>query len=158
MLRPMVITYFHDSPLAGHLGAQKSFFKTAANFWWPTMRDEIFQYVRQCGLCQMAKPAQSTRVGWNTTQPSTQSMEKFFLNFVVPLTQTKRGNINIVVIVEIFSKFVWFYRVRRISSQVVVDCLEKNYFASYGSPDTIVTENARLFSLRQIKDLCFHWG
>jgi hypothetical protein len=38
----MVITYFHDSLLAGHLGGHKTFLKTAANFWWPKTRDEIF--------------------------------------------------------------------------------------------------------------------
>jgi hypothetical protein len=123
IFRLMVITYFHDSPLAGHLGAHKTFLKTAANFWWPKMRDEIFWYVRQCNLCQRAKPAQDTRVGWHAAQPSTQPME-FFLDFVGPLTSTKRGNTGIVIVVDSFSKFVWFYPVRRISSQAVVDCLE----------------------------------
>ena len=85
-------------------------------------------------------------------------MEKLFLDFVGPLTRTKRGNTGILVVVDSFLKFVWFYPVRRISSQAVVDCLEKNYFPAYGSPDTIVTDNARVFWSRQIKDLCFRWG
>ena len=34
---------------------------------------------------------------------------------------------------------------------MVVDCLEKIYFQAYGSPDTIVTDNARVFRSRQIK-------
>ena len=70
------------------------------------MRDNIFLYVRQCDLCQRAKPAQDTRVGWHATQPPTQPMEKLFLDFVGPLTRTKRGNNAILVVVVSFSKFV----------------------------------------------------
>jgi hypothetical protein len=45
ILLPMLLKYFHDSALAGHLGAYKSFRKIAVNFWWPKMRTEIFSYV-----------------------------------------------------------------------------------------------------------------
>ena len=121
ILRAMVIIYFHGSPLAGHLGAHKTFHKTAANFWWLKMRAEIFQYVRQCTLCQRAKPVQDTRVGWHAAQPSTQPKEKLFLDFVGPLNRTKRGNTGILVVLDSISKFVWFYPVRRISSQAVID-------------------------------------
>ena len=122
------------------------------------MRAEIFQHVRQCELCQRAKPAQDARVGWHVAQPSTRPMEKLFLDFVGPLTRTRRGNCAILVILDGFSKFVWFQAVRRISSQVVQDCLEGFYFPAFGAPDMVVTDNARVFRSRQIKDLCFRWG
>ena len=60
ILRPMLMKYFHDSALAGHLGTFKTFHRIAANFWWPQIRTEVFQYVRKCDLCQQAKPAQNT--------------------------------------------------------------------------------------------------
>ena len=69
-LRPMLLKYFHDSVLSGHLGARKTFQKIATNFWWPKMRAEIFTYVRRCYLCQRAKPAQYTRVGLHLASPS----------------------------------------------------------------------------------------
>jgi len=39
LLRPMLLQYFHDSALAGHVGAFKTFHKIANNFWWPRMRN-----------------------------------------------------------------------------------------------------------------------
>ena len=57
LLRPMLIKYFHDSPLAGHLGAFKTLHKVATNFWWPQMRVDGFQHVRNSYLCQRWKPA-----------------------------------------------------------------------------------------------------
>ena len=69
ILRPMLLKYFHDSALAGHLGAFKTFRKIVTNFLWPKMRAEIFQYVQKCNLCQRAKPAQDTRVGLHAAHP-----------------------------------------------------------------------------------------
>jgi len=59
------------------------------------------------------------------------------------------------VVLDNFSKFVNFYTVRRIASPVVIDCLERNYFPAYGMPNAIVTDNARVFPSKQVKDLCF---
>ena len=158
ILRPMLLKYLHDSPLAGHLGSLKTFYKVAQNFWWPKMREEVFLYVRKCSLCQQAKPAQDTRVGYHVAEPSTEPLEKLFVDFVGPLTRTRRGNSAILVVLDSFSKFVMFYPVRRVTSQVVVDCLERNYLPAYGTPKIIVSDNARVFCSKQVKDLCFRWG
>ena len=158
ILRPMLLKYFHDSALAGHLGAFKTFRKIATNFWWPKMRAEIFQYVRKCDLCQRAKPAQDKCVGLHVAQPPSQPMERVFIDFVGPLTRTKRGHSTILVVLDGFSKFVVFYPVRRISSQVDVDLLERSYLPTYGTPHTIVTDNATVFRCKQVKLLCFRWA
>ena len=49
-LRQMLLQYFHDMALSGHLGAWKTFQRIATNFWWPKMRAEIFAYVRRCDV------------------------------------------------------------------------------------------------------------
>jgi len=92
--------------VVGSFGALKAFQKTATNFWWPKLRTEIFNYVRRT-TCQRAKPDQDTRVGLHSASPSSQRMERLFIDFVCPLTRTKRGNIAILVIVDAFSKFVF---------------------------------------------------
>jgi len=108
-LRSMLLKYFHDAAFAGHLGAFKTYRKIAANFWWPQMRAEIFQYVRRCDLCQRAKPAQNTLVGFHAAQPPSQPLERVFLDFMGPLTRTRRGHTAILVVMDGFSKFVVFF-------------------------------------------------
>jgi len=122
------------------------------------MRAEIFGYIRKCNLCEWVKPAQNTRFGWHTAEPSTRPMDKLFVDFMGPLTHTRRGNSTILVVLNGFSKLVCFYPVRRISSQVVIDCLERSYFPAYGMPNAIVTDYARVFRSKQVKELCSRWG
>ena len=93
--------------------------------------------------------------GYTPRNPPSHPMEKMFIDFVSPLTRIKRGHSAILVVLDGFSKFVVFYPVRRISSQVVVDCLERCYFRTYGTPHTIVTDNATVFRCKQVKELCF---
>ena len=143
---------------AGHLGAFKTYRKVAANFWWPKVRPEIFQYVRRCDLCQRAKPAQNTNVGLHAAQPPSYPMERVFIDFVGPLTRTQRGHTAILVVLDGFSKFVVFFPVRRITSQAVMQCLESSYFPVYGTPHTIVTDNASVFRSKKIRQLCFKWA
>jgi len=154
----MLIKYFHDSPLAGNLRAFKTLHKVAMNFWWPQMRADVFRHVRNCYLCQRGKPAPNTRVGLHAAEPSSKPLEKLFVDFVGPLTRTKRGNSVILVVLDSFPKLVGFFPVRRMASSVVIDCLEKGYFPAYGTPTSIVTDNARVFRSKEVKDLCFRWG
>ena len=98
------------------------------------MRNDVFKYVQQCELCQRAKPAQNTRVGLLSAEPSSYPMERLFIDFVGPLVRSKRGNIAILVVVDSFSKFVAFYPVRNITSRVVLECLERRFFRLMAPP------------------------
>jgi hypothetical protein len=157
-LRPMLLHYFHDSALAGHLGAFKTRRKVAANFFWPKMRSEIFEYVKKCELCQSAKPAQSTQIGLHSAEPSSIPMERIFIDFMGPLVRSKRGNTAILVVVDGFSKFVVFYPTRALTAQAVCDKLERGYFPAYGTPSSVVSDNAQAFRSRSFRDMCFRWG
>jgi hypothetical protein len=158
VLRAMLLKYFHDSVLSGHLGAFKTLRRVMANFWWPRMRTEVFQYVRKCDACQRAKPAQHTAVGLHSSSPVSSPLERIFVDFVGPLPRTRRGNSAILVVLDGFSKFVWFYAVRKMSSAVVTECLERYYVPAFGTPAQIVSDNATVFRSKVFKDMCFRWG
>jgi len=53
---------------------------------------------------------------------------------------------------------VSFFPVRKISSQVLCVCLERAFFPAYCAPVSILTDNAKVFHCKQIRDLCFRWG
>ena len=158
ILRPMLLKYFHDAVISGHLGAWKTYHRIANNFWWPQMRGEVFGYVRRCELCQRAKPAQNTRVGLHAAHPVSRPMDRLFIDFVGPLVRTKRGHVAILVVVDSFLKYVSFHPVRRMTASVVLEYLERSYFPTLGTPKSMVTDNARVFRRKKFRDMCFQWG
>jgi hypothetical protein len=81
-------------------------------------------------------------------------------NMIHPSTPTSLQwslSLRLLVVLYGFSKFVVFYLLIRVSSQVVVDCLERNYFPIYGTPHAIFTDNATVFRCKRIKPLCLGW-
>ena len=74
-----------------------------------------------------------------------------------PLTRSKRINIATLVVVDNFSKSVSLYPTQRITASVVVHCLERQYFPTFGAPKSVVTVNARIFQSLEAKT-CFRWG
>jgi hypothetical protein len=92
-------------------------------------------------------------VGKLSAQSPSRPVEKLFVEFVGPLLRTRKGNLAILVVVDSFSKFVWFFPVKRIASSVAIECLENTYFPSFGSPTTLVTDNAKVFHSCAFKDL-----
>jgi hypothetical protein len=154
----MILEYFHDSALSAHLGAAKTFHQASKVFYWPGIRYHVVKYVRQCGVCQRAKPAQNTQVGLHNSQIVTKPMERIFIDFVGPIVRSRQGNLALLVVLDGFYKFVVMYPVRKITSSAVVNCLIGKYFPCYGIPNCILSDNAAVFDSRLFYNTCFSWG
>jgi hypothetical protein len=157
-LRPMVLEYFHSSTLSAHLGMTKTLNRIGKVFYWPDMRRELCSFVWWCQDCQRAKPAQDSRVGLHSSEVVTKPLERIFIDFVGPIVRSRKGNIAILVVLDGFSKFVCMYPVRKISSEVVKNCLVEKFFPFFGVPQSIVSDNAAVFKSRTFYNLCFSWG
>ena len=56
-LQTRILRECHDSPLAGHLGKEKTIEQVKRRFYWPGMDATIAAYVRSCDACQRNKPS-----------------------------------------------------------------------------------------------------
>jgi len=54
-VKKQVLYEFHDSPLGGHKGMNKTYRAISSRYTWPKMRREIEEYVKQCKSCQTNK-------------------------------------------------------------------------------------------------------
>src|SRR4051794_29019900 len=56
-LRIDILKLYHDSPLAGHPGRQRTLELVMRKYYWPGMRSFIYAYVDNCEYCQRARKA-----------------------------------------------------------------------------------------------------
>jgi len=54
-VKKQILYEFHDSPLGGHRGMNKTYRAISTRYTWPKIRREIEEYVRQCKSCQTNK-------------------------------------------------------------------------------------------------------
>jgi hypothetical protein len=53
--RKQILYEFHDSPVGGHRGMNKTYRAIKSQYTWPKMRREVEEYVKQCKSCQINK-------------------------------------------------------------------------------------------------------
>ena len=53
----------HDAKYAGHIGAERTLHNVNRMYWWPSMADEIAEYVKSCLVCQADKNLQTYPAG-----------------------------------------------------------------------------------------------
>ena len=55
MIRLEVISRHHDDPLAGHFGIDKTRELIRRKYYWPSLRKDVKNYVRECNVCLTLK-------------------------------------------------------------------------------------------------------
>jgi len=54
-LKRQIMDTFHNAPTAGHPGRDKTIRQVMQQFWWPSMRTWLVDYVSGCATCQQNK-------------------------------------------------------------------------------------------------------
>lgn len=62
-LTTKLLQEFHDSPCGGHSGVLRTYKRLAQQFFWPSMRDHIQEYIAACSVCQKNKALTSSPAG-----------------------------------------------------------------------------------------------
>ena len=50
-----IMQHYHDQHCAGHYAAEMTFRRVYRTYYWPTIRIDIWNYVRSCDSCQRAQ-------------------------------------------------------------------------------------------------------
>jgi len=103
--RREVFKYSHDIKASGHLGANKTLSRIGQKYYWPGMQNEIKIYVGGCEACTKRKdPMKAQRAPMEIVR-SGFPMERIAIDILDELPQTNRGNRNILVIGDYFTKW-----------------------------------------------------
>lgn len=154
-LIPMVFSYYHESPVGGHLGIMKTTMKIRKDFIWKGMDRDIATRVKACRLCSLSKPAQNTQLGFLSSEVAGRTMEKLFIDFVGKFPRSKDGNTMLLVCVDAFSKFVWLLPLRRATAHTTIKALNSHIFQHFGTPSVIVSDNGSQFTSNTFRRMCF---
>lgn len=141
-LRDLALNSLHRS----HKGIVKSKQAARESIWWPRMDTEIESFVNNCLVCQTHAPNKkgSETFSWpNTEFPMERiHIDHFFFN----------GKI-FLVIVDDFSKWIDIKINKAVSSRCVILSM-KEFIASVGLPETIVSDNATCFNSIEFESFC----
>lgn len=47
-IKSIMLKEFHESPVGGHAGVQRTYIRLSTNFYWPGMKKDVQEFVGQC--------------------------------------------------------------------------------------------------------------
>jgi IS30 family transposase len=155
-IRKEIMHGFHDAPYSGHLGVTKSMKAIGRWFWWPGLKADVIQYVRNCDSCQRNKSHNLKQAG--LLQPLAipdQRWSSISLDFITGLQMTTNGHNAILVFVDRLSKMVHFVpTTTNASAEDTARLFVDNVLKLHGLPRDIVSDRGTVFTSNFWTEVC----
>ena len=157
-LRQQLFRHLHANPMGGgHFGVDKTMAKFNDRTWWPGMKGDVANWIRQCDACQVVKtgpgqgrlPLLQTIVG--------DCNDKVAIDLIGPLPEDD-GYKYILTVQDYYSKWCEAYPLTRKKPENVVLALRNNWVARFGPPKVLLSDNGMEFAGKIFNDLMAQLG
>ena len=146
-IKRQILKECHDNPAAGHFGVAKTFDMVSRNYYWPTMRKYIKDYVVNCEICIRNKSSHHKPYG--LLQPLSVPDTPWSSISVDFITQLPASNeyTAICVFVDRFSKMALFVpTTNQVDAEETCKLFMKHVFCHFGVPEDIVSDRGVTFT------------
>uniref|UniRef100_A0A1X7U411 Integrase catalytic domain-containing protein n=1 Tax=Amphimedon queenslandica TaxID=400682 RepID=A0A1X7U411_AMPQE len=153
----IVFNYTHSQ--SGHLGIHKTLKKIRERFYWPGYESSITEWIQQCEACQKCNAPVPTPVAPFGTITASQPFEKVSWNIMGPLPTTDRGNQYILVVTDLFSKWVEAFPLASTTAETLATVLINQIVCCYGVPQFLHSDQGPPnITAKVIQSLCLQLG
>jgi RNase H-like domain found in reverse transcriptase/Integrase zinc binding domain/Chromo (CHRromatin Organisation MOdifier) domain len=153
-LKTRILQSYHDHPLAGHVGSEKTTELVKRDFYWPKMDEEIKLYVTTCHSCQKNKPSHQLPVGLlKPLEIPNRQWSHVSMDFIGPLPKSNGYN-AIAVVVDKLTKLVHLIATTTtVTAKEVALLFYDNVVRLHGVPEAIITDRDTRFTSLLWKEL-----
>jgi hypothetical protein len=152
--KQQILYEFHDAPLGGHRGMNKTFQAIKSRYMWPNMRQDIEEYVKQCKSCQVNKTLELKRKAPMEMSTANHHFDKCHLDILGPLPPSNTGNRYILTFQDDFSKYVVATPISEQDAETVARVFVSEVVLKYGTPGIVQTDQGANFVSEVFKNTC----
>ncbi|MCO5568990.1 hypothetical protein L7F22_022695 [Adiantum nelumboides] len=147
-LRKILIQEHHEVPFAAHPGINKTYRLLSATYFWPQMQQDVIKYVKACHSCQIMKASRQLPQGLLQPLPvPKERWESISMDFITTLPRTNKGNAQILVIVDRFSKMAHLIPCKKAASAPdIASLFVQHIFRIHGLPRSIISDRDPKFT------------
>jgi transposase InsO family protein len=154
ILQDEVLKLNHDIRDAGHLGQHNTYSRVKNSFYWFRMRSDINLYVRTCAKCNTnKKPSRKKRAGLGEFHAGA-PMDRVHIDVLGPFTKSPKGNTVILLVIDQFTKWLECFPLPDQSAELVAKTVLDEFFARFGCPLEIHTDQGKNFMSNLFSSLC----
>ena len=146
-----ILQRFHDDPLAGHFGVNRTEELIQRRFHWKNMRQEIQEYVRSCATCQGVVSKRHKPYGQLESLPRpARPWLEISMDFITGLPEARfdlHSVDSILVIVDRYTRMAKFFPVATtINAAELARLFHREIELKFGAPKGIVSDRGPIFT------------
>lgn len=145
-LRKSILQREHSSPLGGHPGSTRMYQTLRKKYYWPSLVADVYGYVAACATCAKNRLMESRQTSSMRLFPATEPFAAIAVDLLGPLPRTPEGYEYLLVMCDRFTKLTRVSPLKDITAVDVLSELLDVWVASYGIPDSILSDNGPQFA------------
>lgn len=149
-----ILKDYHDSPLGGHLGITKTFYRIRKFFKWKNMLGDIETYIKSCVKCQRNKASRAVKMPMVIPDVPDRPFEVTYMDVVGPLPASYNGNLYILTFQDSLTKFIDCHAMPNQEATTVARIFFDEIISRYGVPKILITDNGSNFTSDLFKRTC----
>lgn len=162
-MRLHIMHTLHDSNTSAHPGWARTYAKALDAYWWPTMANDIKQYVLSCDTCQRRKkPTHIRAIPMQSPQTELKTMnngEYVAMDIMGPFLPSRKHDNGkpysyILSLMDQRSGMLILQPLRRQTTIEIVDRFIDGYCVYFGFPTHILSDRGQPFISRLMKEVC----
>ncbi|QRW18713.1 Retrotransposable element Tf2 protein [Rhizoctonia solani] len=152
-LQTDLLQFFHDSPLAGHPGRQRTLELISRNYYWPGICANTYWHVDSCKTCQQIRKPKYASIPPQPLELPTCPWQHVSYDMIVDLPKDGSSD-SILVIVDSFTKYVILVECsKKLKAPELADLFLHHIWKRYGMPEKTVLDQGRVFNNKFLKAL-----
>ena len=146
-LRLRILRTKHDHPTAGHPGQAKTLELVQREYYWPRMRDFVFDYVKSCDDCNRSKPKRHKPFGLLQPLPIPDRPWSSISMDTIDQLPLSHGFDSILVVVDRLTKMAHFIpTTTTVTAEGIASLFFEHVFTKHGTPVDIVSDRGSKFT------------
>lgn len=138
----------HDQ--SGHFGQYKTIKQAEILFYWPSIKSDVIQYLKECVNCQRFKHVKGMSQPYKELPIVSEPLERIAID-LTDMTNGQDGHRYILTVIDHYSRLVKFFPLKTKQAQGIVARLSQ-YVVDFGRPLSILCDNAREFTGHEMRE------
>ena len=152
-LRKQLLVAAHNDSLSGHFGVRKVWHTLKDKYFWPSMFNSIKEFVQSCEECQFRNVPRQKTSGCLQPIVAPRIFHTVAMDFVGPISRTQKGNLYILIAIDVYSRFVIAAPTRNMEAETVAEFLLHKVALPFEFPHRLLTDRAANFMSKLLGDV-----
>ena len=155
-----VLHMVHCSATAAHMGTNRCWTRARNNFWWPNMKADLDDFIRNCQACSKNKHVNKPNEAPSSFSTIPQGpLVEVMIDFVGPFQEARSHKFRYALqIQDVFSRFLIFEPTVDSTAPTAAEVLKNRWISIFGMPSTLRSDRGKHFTAEVFEELCKQSG